>query len=122
MSETLHQAAEAYIEHLRAQGKKERTLLTYAKDFQQIEAFFGPEKDLASIQIPQVGKFFKSDILLKMPSGKERALRTVEKTQRVFRMFLVWAVETGRIRVLPLPKDTPMGRSLLKEGGTNGNA
>jgi len=30
---------------------------------------------------------------------------------RVFRMFLIWAKETGRIKKLPLPKDTPMGRS-----------
>ena len=41
MNETLHQAAQAYLEHLRTQGKKERTLYTYGKDFEQIEAFFG---------------------------------------------------------------------------------
>jgi hypothetical protein len=29
MNETLHQAAQAYLEHLRTQGKKERTLYTY---------------------------------------------------------------------------------------------
>jgi len=121
MGETLHTAAEAYLEHLKAQGKKERTLFTYGKDFEQIEAFFGPEKDLASIQVAQVGKFFKSDILLKMPNGRDRAERTVTKTKRVFRMFLVWAVETGRIKALPLPKDTPMGRSVPKEGASDGN-
>ena len=31
MSETLHEAAKAYIEHLRTQGKTERTLYTYGK-------------------------------------------------------------------------------------------
>jgi len=121
MSETLHEAAEAYLEHLKAQGIKDRSIYTYGKDFEQIEAFFGTEKDLASIQIPQVGKFFKSDVLLKMPNGKDRAERTVAKTKRVFRMFLVWAVETGRISSLPLPKDTPMGRSVPKEGASDGN-
>ena len=114
MSQTLHEAAQAFLEHLRAQGKTERTLYTYGKDFEQIEAFFGAERKLTSILTPHVGKFFKSDALLKLPSGKERAKPTVEKTKRVLRMFLVWAKETGRIEKLPLPKGTPMGRSLKK--------
>jgi site-specific recombinase XerD len=113
---TLHEAAEAYLDHLRQAGKKERTIYTYAKDLGQIEAFFGADKPLSAIRTPQVGKFLKSDALLKLPSGqggiqKPRAKPTVDKTVRVLRMFLVWAKETGLIQALPLPKDTPMGRS-----------
>jgi len=118
MTETLHQATQAYLEHLRSQGKKERTLYTYGKDFEQIEGFFGSERKLSAILTPHVGKFFKSDALLKLPSGRERSQPTVEKTKRVLRMFLIWARETGRIDKLPLPKDTPMGRS-LKKGDQN---
>ena len=114
MSETLHEAAKAYIEHLQTQGKTERTLYTYGKDFEQIEAFFGAERKLTGILVPHVGKFFKSDALLKLSSGKERAKPTVEKTKRVLRMFLIWAKETGRIDKLPLPKGTSMGRSVKK--------
>ena len=115
MSDTLHDAARAYLEHLREQGKKERTIYTYTKDFEIIEAFFGGERSLASVRAAQVGKFFKSDALLKLPGGRERARPTVAKTVRVLRMFLVWAKETGRLADLPLPKDTPMGRSRKKE-------
>jgi hypothetical protein len=118
MTETLHQATQAYLEHLRSQGKKERTLYTYGKDFEQIEGFFGSERKLSAILTPHVGKFFKSDALLKLPSGRERSQPTVEKTKRVLRMFLIWARETGRIDKLPLPKDTPMGRS-VKTGDQN---
>lgn len=114
MESTLHEAAKAYIEHLRTQGKTERTLYTYGKDFEQIEAFFGSERKLTSILVPHVGKFFKSDALLKLQNGKERAKPTVDKTKRVLRMFLIWAKETGRIDKLPLPKGTPMGRSAKK--------
>jgi site-specific recombinase XerC len=89
MNETLHQAMEAYLEHLKSEGKKDRTLFTYGKDAEQIEAFFGPDKKLSAIQTALVGKFLKSDILPKLPDGKERAERTVQKTVRVFRMFLV---------------------------------
>jgi hypothetical protein len=114
MNETLHQAAQAYLEHLRTQGKKERTLYTYGKDFEQVVAFFGAESKLSAIFTLHVGKFFKSDALLKLPSGRERSQPTVEKTKRVLRMFFIWARETGRIDKLPLPKDTPMGRSVKK--------
>lgn len=116
MTETLHDAAQAYLEYLRTQGKKEATLYTYFQDLQQIEAFFGAKRKLPSILAPHVGRFLKSDALLKLPNGKKRAEPTVEKTKRVLRMFLVWAQETGRIEKLPLPKDTPMGRKAKKEG------
>lgn len=114
-NETIHDAGQAYLEQLKTLGKKDRTIYTYSKDFELIEGFFGGDKPLASIRTPQVGKFFKSDHLLKMASGKERAKPTVDKVMRVFRMFLVWAKETGRLAELPLPKDTPMGHSRTKE-------
>lgn len=111
---TLKDAAEAYIEHLRQQGKKERTLYTYKKDLEVLETFFGAEKSLAAIRAPQVGKFLKSDLLLKLPSGKDRARPTVAKTVRVLRMFLLWAKEAGHIDEAPLPKDVPLGHSRPK--------
>ena len=76
------------------------------------------EPMLANVKIlpPHVGRFFKSDELLKVPSGRERAKPTVAKTMRVMRMFFVWCVETGRLEKLPLPKSTPMGRSIKAEG------
>ena len=118
---TLHTAAQAFLEHLRTQGKSERTLYTYGKDLEQIEAFFGADRALAKILAPQVGKFFKSDELLKLPSGRERAKPTVEKTVRVTRMFFLWALETKRIKKLPLSKSTSMGRSLKRAAGEQGS-
>ena len=112
---TVHQAAEAFIGHLRESGKKERTLYTYRKDLDMVESFFGADRQLAEIRLPQVGKFYKSDLLLKLPDGKERAERTIAKTVRVFRMMMVWARESGRIEELLLPKSTPMGHSRVKE-------
>lgn len=108
---TVAQTTAAFLEHLKSLGKAERTLYTYRKDLDIVEAFFHGERPLQEIRIPQVGKFFKSDLLLKKPSGVERAARTVEKTVRVFRMMMVWAKESGRIDELPLPKNTPMGHS-----------
>ena len=111
---TVHQAAEAFIGYLRESGKKERTLYTYRRTSTRWRPS-SADRQLAEIRLPQVGKFYKSDLLLKLPDGKERAERTVAKTVRVFRMMMVWARESGRIAELPLPKSTPMGHSRVKE-------
>lgn len=108
---TLRDAAAEYLEHLKSEGKSPRTLYTYRKDLDQVEAYFKPEKKLPSIMVPHVSSFLKSDALLKLPDGKERSEPTVKKTIRVFRMFLVWALGKGYIAKLPLPKDLPMGHS-----------
>jgi len=112
MSErTLGQAMADYLEHLKTEGKSERTLYTYGQDARQITGFFGTERKLTSILTPHVGKFLKSDALLRLPNGTERAEPTVRKTVRVLRMFLVWARDNGYIEKLPLPKNVPVGRS-----------
>jgi len=116
---TLNEGLNEYLEHLKSQGKSERTIYTYSKDTEQIEAYFGPEKKLSAILIPHVAGFLKSDALLKLPSGKERSEPTVRKTVRVLRMFLFWAKEQGYIEKLPVPKDMPVGRSAIVEGDAN---
>jgi hypothetical protein len=115
MSEiTLHDAAQAYLQHLKATGKTDATVYTYGKDFELIEGHFGAERKLTAILPAHVGKFFKTDAFLKKPNGEDRAQPTIDKTRRVLRMFLVWAKERGHLDTLPLPKDTPMGRSAKK--------
>ncbi len=107
---TLHEAVLEHLEHLKVQGKSDRTLYTYGKDLEQVEAFFKPDRKLSSILTPHVGSFLKSDALLKMRGDKDRSEITVRKTVRVFRMFVEWAKQQGYIDKLPFPKDAPMGR------------
>ncbi len=107
---TLKQASAAYLKHLEAAGKKPATLYTYGRDFDVILGYFGEATKLSALQPARIGKFVKSDSLLQQ-NGKPRAERTVAKTVRVLRMFLVWCEETKRLKKLPLPADFPMGRS-----------
>ena len=116
---TLNEGLSEYLEHLKGQGKSERTIYTYGKDTEQIEAYFGPEKKLSAILTMHVAGFLKSDALLKLPNGNDRSEPTVRKTVRVLRMFLFWAKEQGRIEKLPIPKDIPVGRSAVDEGEAN---
>jgi site-specific recombinase XerD len=108
---TLKQAAKAYLEFLKTQGKSSRTVSTYSRDLAQVQHFFGSERLLCSILKVHVGKFYKSPILLNKPDGTPRAKASLTKTIRVFRMFMLWAQAQGYIQELPLTKDTPMGRS-----------
>lgn len=101
---TIEELIPAYLSHLREKGKTERTLYTYGKDCEQIQAFFGPDKKLINILPVHVGKFYKSDELLRMPNGKDRAPATVNKTRRVFKAMMEFALEQGSIKALPLPK------------------
>jgi hypothetical protein len=112
---TLKQASEAYLAHLGTLGKKPATIYTYGKDLEVVAGYLGETTKLSSLQPARIGKFVKSDALLKNPAGKARAERTVQKTVRVLRMFLVWAKDAGQVEALPLPKDFPMGYS--KPGG-----
>jgi hypothetical protein len=113
MSErTLSSAITEYMEHLKAEGKADRTIYTYKRDAEQIISFFGPDRKLSGILVPHVGKFLKSDALTKLPSGRGRAEPTIKKTIRFFRMFLCWTKEMGYISRLPLPKDVTLGKSV----------
>ena len=112
LEKTLGQAMAEYLEHLKAEGKSERTLYTYTQDAKQIISFFGADRKLTSILTPHVGKFLKSDALLKLPNGAERAEQTVRKTIRVMRMFVTWCLQQGYIERVPLPRDVPLGRSV----------
>jgi site-specific recombinase XerC len=108
---TLSEAAAQYLEHLKIQDKSERTLYTYGKDIQQILAFFGPERLVGNVPLPLMGRFLKSDELLKLPNGQDRSLPTVSKTIRVFRMFMQWLVQVAYLSELNLPKSIPAGRA-----------
>ena len=114
---TLKGAAPQFIEHLRAAGKKEQTLRTYGTALEVVAGFFGEGKSLKAIRPADVGRFLKSDALLKKPNGKERAEPTVKQIVRVLRMFLEWAQAQGMVETVAFPKDAmPKRRRKQQEG------
>ena len=100
----LKDARAKWLGHLETVGKHERTVATYGRQLAVITGFFGEEKALTAIRAADVGRFLKSDALLKMPNGKDRAERTVAQIVRVLRMFLEWAKEQELIQAVPFPK------------------
>ena len=94
---TLEKTVNEFCEHLEAKGKSQSTQNTYTLDLGIALKFFGGDKDVASIRPANVGRFFKSDDVNKLKSGKDRALPTVLKTKRVFRQLMVLCAERGYI-------------------------
>ena len=103
---TLKEAGPKYLEHLEAAGKNPRTVETYRRQLAVLAGFFGEDKKLAAIRPADVGRFLKSDALLKKPgSGKPRAEQTVKQIVRVLRMMLEWAHAQGLVETVAFPKD-----------------
>lgn len=108
---TLEEAVWQYIQHLKEQNKSSITVNAYTWDLKQVLAFFGTECPVSRMTLSWVGRFLKSPELLENKNGQPRSSRTVEKTIRVFRMFLIWSEQQGWIESLPLPKSVPLGHS-----------
>jgi site-specific recombinase XerC len=107
----LEAAVWQYIQQLQEQNKSSITVNAYAWDLKQVMAFFGAECPLSRITLSWVGRFLKSKELLENKDGNPRSSRTLEKTIRVFRMFLIWSEQQGWIESLPLPKSISLGHS-----------
>jgi len=107
---TLQEVVDLYLTYLAEIGKKSGTIATYGKDFELAIKHFGGEKKIDSFLAPHIATFFKSDLVNKLASGKDRAQPTILKTKRVVRMMFTWAKDKGMIDKLPIPKsEMPKG-------------
>jgi len=102
--QTLQEAVNQYLDYLRDIGKRPGTVATYGKDFELAIKHFGADKKLDAFLPPHIAEFFKSDLVNKLPNGKDRAQPTILKTKRAVRMMFVWAHNSGMIDKLPIPK------------------
>ena len=102
---TLKEAAPQFLEHLRTAGKNEGTIRTYGKALEVVAGFFGEGKALKALRPADVGRFLKSEALLRKPSGKDRAAPTIAQIVRVLRMLLEWAQGQGIVETVAFPKD-----------------
>jgi hypothetical protein len=101
---TFEKAIPAFLQHLKEDGKNERTVEVYGRCLQNVSDYFGADKPLGKLTPATIGTFFKSDAFLKKPSGVEKSPITIVQNKRVTRMMLVWAHEKGFLADIPLPK------------------
>ncbi len=102
---TLKEAAEAYIDELVVtNAAKMSTVNVYQRSLQLAVNFFGADRKLDSILLPQTGKYFASKALNFLPSGRPKAQATIRQNKRVFRQMMEYAQTKGWIITLPIPK------------------
>jgi hypothetical protein len=101
---TLKEVTEAYLECLAAGKTKPSTIQVYRKALDLAIQHFGEERRLDSILVPHVGKYYSSELVNILPSGKPKAQPTVKQIKRVFRQMLEYAQEQGWVTTLAIPK------------------
>ena len=101
---TLANLAEQYLRHLEEIGKSHGTLFSYGMEMRVACAELGEKTKLTALTPKKVGVFYESDRVTKLKSGKPKSQLSIDKTRRVLRLALVWAVEQGWIEKAPIPE------------------
>ena len=101
---TLAMLAGQFLEHLERQDKSHGTLFSYGIELKTACKELGGDTLIASLTPEQVAAYFESPRVTLLKSGKPKAKPSIDKTRRVLRLALVWAVEQGWLESAPLPE------------------
>jgi hypothetical protein len=100
---TLAQLAEQYLKHMEADGKSIGTCFSYAMELKTAQAELGADTIVGTLTADDIARFNASDRVMKLKSGKPKAEPSFLKTQRVLRLALAFAEQTGLIAASPIP-------------------
>ena len=101
---TLAELAKRYIDSLEEAGKSEGTQFSYRIELRTALKHFGEETLISSLTPDDVRRYFDSSVVMKLKSGRPKAMPSYLKTQRVLRLALCFAVERKWLEVAPLPE------------------
>ena len=94
-----------FLDYLKENGKKEKTLYTYGKDVELLVQHFGNGKAVNKITKPLMGGFLKCVPVNRTTFGKEKSAITIRKTKRVINQFFDFLIEKGNMTENPMPKE-----------------
>lgn len=100
---TLADAAKGFLEKLEADGASESTVSGYRRELNVAMDHFGEAKLLALIQPHEVQAYFECPAVMVARNGSPKAQPSYDRTRRVLRLALCWAVEHGLLETAPLP-------------------
>jgi hypothetical protein len=99
---TLAGLADAYINALGTVGKGLGTQLSYRLDLSVALKALGEETRLDELTEEKVTAFFESATVTKTRTGNQKAQVSIDKTRRVLRQALAYAVKEGHIATTPV--------------------
>jgi len=92
-----------YLDHMEADGKSAGTCFSYTQELKSAIAELGADTIASEITPALIEKFNNCDRVMRLKSGKPKAPPSYLKTQRVLRLALTWAAQTGLIASAPYP-------------------
>ena len=101
-SVTLKDLSEGFVIHLEHRGKSAGTRMSYLMDLGVALKALGEHTRVQDLTEEQVTTFFESATLTKTRSGASKAKVSIDKTRRVFRQAMDFAVEKGVIAESPV--------------------
>jgi hypothetical protein len=102
---TLEDLCARYLTHLEEAGKSQGTTFSYRLELVTALDELGKETLLSSLTPARVLEYFTCDRVTKTRTGVAKARPTFLKTQRVLRLALVWAADSGLIEKASLPEN-----------------
>ena len=109
MAKKLYPAVLEWLDYLREQQYKEHTVVVYGRELKKMYEYYGAYQQLDSVTTERIRLFLKSDPLLKGVKDQPLARNTIDRTIRVFRLFLNWAAATELINANPWPTENSNG-------------
>ena len=104
---TLAELAKRYIDSLEEAGKSEGTQFSYRIELRTAMKHFGEETLISSLTPYQVLTYFEDPKVTRLKTGRIKAKPSIDKTRRVLRLALCFAVERKWLEVAPLPEPPP---------------
>ncbi len=98
---TLAELSERYLQHLEAEGRSRGTVFSYSMELNVAQRELGADRSIGAISRSDIETYNASDRVMKLRSGKPKAAPSYLKTQRVLRLALAWAAQTGLIATSP---------------------
>ena len=102
---TFADMARGYLAQLEEEGRSESTINGYRAELRLAASVLGEEKSLDDLTAEEVAAFLGSDAVTHSRTGQPKSKLSTDRTARVLRQALAWAVEHGMVKQTPVPRD-----------------
>lgn len=97
----LSDLSERYLHHMETEGRSRGTVFSYSMELGAAQKELGAETPIAEITRADVIRFNESPRVTLLRSGKPKSQLSIDKTRRVLRLALGFAVQTGLLASSP---------------------
>lgn len=98
---TLAQLTDAYVKHLEDAGKSRGTAFSYESELKLAQRELGAEKSIGDITRDDITFFNNCPRVTTLRSGGAKSQLSIDKSRRVLRLALAWAVAQKLIETSP---------------------